>query len=147
MVYDTIANAERYAGFSEKIAAGLKVIPEYTDREPGRYEINGDEMFILVQSYTSKPVSESKWEAHRKYIDIQYIADGCEYIGYADKNDMTVTVAYDEKKDAELYSGDGVLLPCAPGNFIIFFASEPHMPCVMKKNPSQVKKLVVKIKV
>jgi len=81
MIYDNIENASRYTGLSKLIATGLSTIPSYLGCDPGRYEIDGDDLFLLVQHYDSVPAENKKWETHRRYIDIQYIESGCESIG------------------------------------------------------------------
>ena len=40
-------------------------------KEPGRYEIEGDKMFYLVQDVELRTMEESRAEAHHQYADIQ----------------------------------------------------------------------------
>ena len=52
--------------------------------DTGRVEIEGSEVFALVQSYDSRPIPETpRFEAHRKYLDVQYLASGTEAMGWA----------------------------------------------------------------
>ena len=49
----------------------------------GKIPIQGDQVFALVQDNTTKPRAQGTWEAHRKYIDVQFVAAGVEEMGYA----------------------------------------------------------------
>jgi len=146
MIYDNIENASRYTGLSKLLATGLNTIPNYLGRDPGRYEIDGDDLFLLVQHYDSVPAENKKWETHRRYIDIQYIESGCELIGFGEMSAMTVDTPYSSEGDGELYTGDGIMLPMQSGSIAIFYPGEPHMPGVAVNAPESVKKIIVKVK-
>ena len=47
----------------------------------GTYELDDNGLFATVSYYTTK--DSALFEAHRKYIDIQYVAEGCERIDLA----------------------------------------------------------------
>ena len=49
----------------------------------GTYELDGRRLYALVQDYQTKPAGDGKWEAHRRYIDLQYVVYGCEQFGCA----------------------------------------------------------------
>jgi len=146
MIYDNIENASRYTSLGELLAKGLKTIPNYLGREPGRYEIDGDDIFLLVQHYDSVPAEHKKWETHRRYIDIQFIESGCELIGFGEMSAMTVDTPYNSEGDGELYTGNGVMLPMPSGSIAVFYPGEPHMPGVAVDAPEPVKKIIVKVK-
>jgi len=83
MVIDKIENYKLYVSLSEKIAKAFAYINE-TDLSQtalGKYEIDNDDIFALVQEYDTKDKNECKLEGHSKYIDIQYIIYGVELIG------------------------------------------------------------------
>jgi hypothetical protein len=48
---------------------------------PGRYELEGADLFVNVNEYISKNEEEAVLETHQKYADIQYVASGEEKIG------------------------------------------------------------------
>ena len=116
-------------------------------REPGRHELDGDKVFALVQQYQTKPLAEGKWEAHRKYIDVQYVAAGVEKIGWAPVSRLKVTELYDETKDVAFYTGKGDFVTVPAGWFVILFPEDAHMPSIAVDAPSPVTKVVVKVKV
>jgi len=146
MVFDNIGNKSRYAGLGARVAKGLAAIVSHHGMPPGRYPVDGDDVYLLVQHYETVPASKRKWEAHQKYIDIQYIEHGDELMGFADAKQLTVDTVYDPAVEAELYTGGGNMLKMADGDFVVFYPGEPHMPGVAAAGPSGVRKIIVKIK-
>ncbi|MDC7233406.1 MAG: YhcH/YjgK/YiaL family protein [Spirochaetales bacterium] len=151
MILDSITNAEKY----EKVHSSFKMAFDFirnsdlASLETGRYEIDGDNVFALVQAYEPKAVEEKKFEAHRKYIDIQYMISGSEMMGYTTPDLLSVSAEYNPDKDVELYS-HSTFTPCElhTGGFAVFFPEDPHMPgCALgSAQPGEVKKLVLKIR-
>ena len=41
-----------------------------------RYDIDGDNLYAPVSEYLTKNEEDAKFEAHQKYIDIQYVVSG-----------------------------------------------------------------------
>ncbi len=111
----------------------------------GRHDLDGDKLFVLVQEYTTKAESAGRWEAHRRYADIQLIVRGRERIGIAAIEQMTVDVPYDETKDVALFNGSGDWLTMTPGRFAIFFPQDVHLPCIELGGGEMVRKVVVKV--
>ena len=146
MVVDNIKNAGLYYNLSKGIEKGLKYLQEtdFSKMEPGRYEIDGSNVFALVQHYQTKPLSEGKFEAHRKYIDIQYMSVGLEQIGYA----LISTLKgqeYNSDKDFQLLDGNGSMFECSSGTFAILMPEDAHMPGIAVDKQIPVKKVVVKV--
>ena len=149
MIIDKLQNASLYYGISEKIATALKYL-ENTDLsgfQNGKYEIKGDDIFVIVQDYNTKPLSEGKFEAHRKYIDIQYIIKGVEKMGYTYFHKLKPATEYDEEKDIIFFEGEGDFVTVEEGFFTIFAPEDAHMPGIESKTSEYAKKAVVKIKV
>lgn len=111
----------------------------------GRYSV-GDH-FALVQEGTTQPFSEGKFEVHQKYLDIQFVIDGTEYMEYAPLTELTSDVPYDEQKDVEFLSGKGTTLLIKPGMFYIVYPEDGHKPCVHADFPRKYKKVVVKVRI
>ena len=83
-------------------------------------------------------------EAHKKYIDLQYILSGEEQTGYASVSDCTVTVPYDEAADYLLVEGKGSDVKVCAVSFYIAFPCDAHKP-MCSKNPADIRKVIVKI--
>jgi YhcH/YjgK/YiaL family protein len=85
MVSDILANAHLYTALGTRIARGLQFLAktDLASLAPGRHELDGKRLFALVSDYTPKPLAECRWEAHRRYLDLQYLVSGIERMGVA----------------------------------------------------------------
>lgn len=112
-----------------------------------KYTIDGDNIFAPVSEYETKLPADGKWEAHKKYLDIQIVLSGKELIGIAPTQGATVVVPYNETKDvmfvAPVTEKD---YHAKPGTFFIFFPTEAHRPNMMDGEQVKVKKIVFKVK-
>jgi biofilm protein TabA len=115
----------------------------------GRYEIDGSQLYALVQSYQTLPVDDqAKYEAHQKYIDVQYITSGVEVMGWAPLERMQVTKEYQPEKDITLGTcpvSAATLTRVEAGEAAIFFPQDAHAPKLACGQPGPVKKIVVKV--
>ena len=149
MIFDTLAHAARYEACHPSFAAAFAFLREHAeDALPvGRYEIC-DGVYALSQKVDLIPAEQGKWEAHEKYIDIQFIRTGTEGIGVAQTSDLTVTVPYDAEKDCALYAGKGSICNVRAGAYLVLWPNDAHMPMlqVCRKSAS-VTKIVVKVRV
>jgi YhcH/YjgK/YiaL family protein len=114
-----------------------------------RYEIDGSEVYAPVSEYITKNEEDARYEAHIKYIDIQYVVSGKELIGVAPMSDRKeILEPYDETKDVMFLTVNLVNnLNAAPDRFFIFFPDDVHRPGLKDGENSQVRKVVVKVKV
>jgi len=148
MVADIIKNASKYFGLGENFKTALEHLSssDYLDVLPGRYEIT-EGIFALVQQYETLPEKDCKWEAHKKFIDIQFVARGTEQLGYAYAGSLDVVKEYDENGDYMLLAGQGGMLCMDAGMFAIFMPDDAHMPGIAHGCPKPVKKVIVKVAV
>ena len=147
MIIDNLSNAKQYYGIGERIERSLKYL-EITDLaklEIGKHEIDGKNIYALVSEYDTKNLEQGKWEAHRKYLDIQFVISGKEKIGYCHINEMKMKIEYNEDKDILFLEGNGDYLSVNEGTFAIFAPEDVHMPGIKAENQQQVKKIVIKI--
>lgn len=147
MIIDQIRNSGQYACLGAGFAQGLAYLQQtdFSALAAGRYALDGDRLYALVQDYDSRPAAQGRWEAHRLYADIQYVLAGQECIGYAD----TATLAaqpYDAEKDVLFLDGSGNMLTLKPGMFMILLPQDAHMPCLAVDAPEPVRKVVVKVR-
>ena len=151
MVLDILANAARYESLNSRFAKAFAWLRTMDGtQELGRHDIDGDHCFALVQTYESKPIEKAKFEAHRKYIDIQFIHSGRETILWAPLDTMKEeTMAYSDEKDAALWklTADTTPLHVSAGHFAILWPQDAHAPCIEWDKPEQVFKVVIKVAV
>jgi biofilm protein TabA len=114
-----------------------------------RIDIDGDNLYALVSEYLSKNEEAAKFEAHRKYIDIQYVIIGKEVMNIAPITTVKeVLTPYDAAKDIEFITVDKIVnYKASPANFFIFFPGDAHRPGVKDGVNSSVRKIVVKLKI
>jgi YhcH/YjgK/YiaL family protein len=151
MVLDILANAARYESLNPRFAKAFAFLRTVDGTQAlGRHDLDGDHCFALVQTYETKPVEKAKFEAHRKYIDVQFIHSGRETILWAPLASMKEeTMAYSEEKEAALWKlvPDVTPLHMSAGHFAILFPEDAHAPCIEWEKPEQVFKVVVKVAV
>lgn len=146
MIADHLANAERYAvlGPLFKHAFDFLRSQDLAALADGRHDLAGDRLFALVQGYHTKPQSEGFWEAHRRYIDLQFIVSGVERIGYAPLHRMTLE-SHDESRDLSVLHGSGDFLTLTEGCFLLLWPEDVHMPGLQAEQSGPVRKIVFKI--
>jgi len=147
MIIDRLKNAGLYYGVSSSVKAAFEFLQksDCEKLELGRHEIVGTNVYALVQKYETKPVDQGIWEAHRKYIDVQFIYAGKELIGYSNIEEMKVVKEYDQTGDYLLVEGEGSFFNVDAGFFVLFAPEDAHMPCLTAASPCEVKKVVVKV--
>ncbi len=147
MIVDRIGNAKLYYGLADRVRVGLEYLEsvDASTLEAGRHDILGDDCYAIVTGYNTQPQGE--WEAHRKYIDIQYIVSGAERVGYVHIDSLSVKQEYDEQTDCMLLSGEGDFVSLRPKMLAIFFPEDAHMPGLSISDQQTVKKIIVKVKI
>lgn len=119
---------------------------DLTKIEPGKYRLAGDDVYASVNDYQTKLPEDANWEAHRKYIDLQYIISGEEMMGILPLEKTVMPEEYNESKDL-IFFGEAVgeQYLATPDTFFLFFPSDAHRPSMQTDSPEPVRKLVIKI--
>jgi biofilm protein TabA len=114
----------------------------------GRIEIEGNKAYALVSEYQSKEKAQTRYESHKKYIDIQHIISGQEQMGITTADKVTVAEPYNAEKDIAFFTYEGGdYIKATPANFLVFFPDDVHRPSIKVENNEPIKKIVVKIAV
>ncbi|MDR2920938.1 MAG: YhcH/YjgK/YiaL family protein [Tannerella sp.] len=115
----------------------------------GRYDLSDNGLYATVSVYQTKKPEDAKYEAHRKYIDIQYVAEGEEYIEILPLEMIKEAQNYDGEADIMFFESKtkGSKLLADKSRFFVFFPTDAHKPCLMTDTTKTVKKIVVKIPV
>jgi biofilm protein TabA len=132
MILDTFACAERYAGLHRRFGHALRFLAE-TDLESlptGRTDIDGDDLFVILDRQDGRGREGSRLEAHSRYIDIQYTIRGEEEIGWAPLAACSAPVGpFDGAKDIVFFDDTPRCWLTLPrGSFAIFFPEDAHAP-------------------
>jgi beta-galactosidase beta subunit len=101
----------------------------------------------LPQGYDTKDPATCLFEAHRRYLDIQYVIDGAEAMGWAPLDGLVVTDPYDAARDIAFYRQPShwVNVPVRVGQFTIFYPEDGHMPGLRMEGITRVRKVVMKV--
>ena len=111
----------------------------------GRYEL-GDNCFVSVSEYQTKTDGGVAYEAHKAYLDVQFLADGEEMVWITERAQAKCTRPYDEANDYALYEGQGEKHYLVSGQFMVLYPEDLHAPChAVGAVGTKVKKLVFKI--
>jgi len=147
ILLDKLDRAEKYY----KMHPGFKQAFEFLKSDSlselpnGKYEIDGDRIYCTISKGIGRSRSEAKLEAHRKYIDIQYIISGIEEMGWSPTAICdNIAEEYDAGKDIMFFNDEPISWTQVPsGSFVIFFPEDAHAPLVGNE---EIHKAVVKIK-
>lgn len=111
----------------------------------GRIDLEDEDFYVLIQKYQTKLSNQGVWEAHQRYIDIQFMLLGSERIGISSCSKMKLG-DYSPETDFQAMSGKGQQIILQAGFFVVLFPQDAHMPCLAVKEPSTVRKIVLKIR-
>jgi YhcH/YjgK/YiaL family protein len=148
MIVDKTDNLKQYAHLGSEFQKAFAFVtdPELMLLDNGKYEIDGDNVFALVSEYKTRDEIDGKFEAHKKYIDIQFLQKGTELIGYAPFKEQEIVTGYNQEKDIIFFTGEKSFIKMERGMFAVFFPYELHMPGIKSIIREDVKKIVVKVK-
>ena len=147
MIYDQIKNLSSYRQILPGIAA-VEAFLRDTDiltLEAGKIQLGGG---VVCNVNRYEPKAESKWEAHRNYIDLQYVVRGAETMVYASLDDALDADEYNAEKDLQFFGGAdrAVTMTFRDGDFALFFPQDVHMPGLKNEETNgEILKLVFKI--
>jgi YhcH/YjgK/YiaL family protein len=132
MIFDQLARAERYAPLHPGFRAGFAFLrrPDLLDLETGKYELDGEAVFALINRDPGRGRSGARLETHRKYIDIQLLVAGSEEIGWRPTESCRqVTEPYSDARDVAFFADEPAAWINLPvGSFMIFYPEDAHAP-------------------
>lgn len=143
MIIDKFSRVEKYIATLPHMEEALACLEQVKSAAPGRYEFSGG--FILIQEGTTSPLDAGDFEAHRKYLDVQFLLEGAETIVWADIADLCVSVPYDAHIDRGNYCGDGCTFEMKPGMFYVCDPHDAHKACCHTDTPTRFRKAVIKL--
>ncbi len=148
MIIDALENAEKYYPLNPRFAEAFLYLrtPAARILASNREEIDGENLFVIASRGMGKQKPEVKLEVHRIYIDIHYIIQGVDVMGWkAACNCREVLSPHNSEKDAALFNDEPLIWCAVPsGAFAMFFPEDAHAPMV---SDGEVHKLIVKVAV
>jgi YhcH/YjgK/YiaL family protein len=107
MIIDLLTNSNSYNAIHPRVARALYYLAktDFNSMSLGKYEVEGTDIFAIVNEYETKDAADCVWEAHQKYIDIHYILRGSELIGTTLLTNQSPTKEYDVEIDYWWFEG------------------------------------------
>jgi YhcH/YjgK/YiaL family protein len=148
MIFDKIENSAIYENVSPLIKKAFEYLKQtdFSKMENGKHIIDGDTLFAILQEYDTKNDTDAKLEAHRKYIDVQYVISGEELIGVRPLIYQKPCKEYDTENDYALYDDTCSFVKINSGQFAVLFPQDLHKPGIKVDNSVKVKKVVIKVR-
>lgn len=146
MILDKLCESAKYEAMHPRFREAFEFLKTAGERENGRYELGG-EMYVNIMDAETHAAGEGMFEAHRKYIDIQYLLGGHSACVWAHTPTLSTVKAYDAEKDVEFFEGSGSPVPVEEGEFYILYPTDAHEPHQTCGEPSSYRVAVVKVPV
>ncbi len=147
MIIDLLTNSDLYNNIHPRVARALEYLAktDFNSLPLGKHEVEGTDLFAIVNEYETKDAVDCVWEAHQKYIDIHYILRGSELIGTTLLTNQLPTKEYDDENDYWLFEGGESKQVLQPGMFAIFYPHDIHSTSHHPNLKSFVRKVVMKV--
>jgi YhcH/YjgK/YiaL family protein len=148
MIVAALEDSERCAVLHPGFAGAFLFLRKHADGAlpEGKHAVAGEYVFAIVSSAQGRGREASPLEAHRQYIDIQYIVRGTDRIGWKPLSRCKNEAApFDVGKDCGFYADapeTWVDLPA--GTFAVFFPEDAHAPLA---GSGTVEKIVMKVRI
>lgn len=129
-------------------ALTLAIAANPQEKTPGRYALQGENIFMNVMHFTTQSPEQKKAELHQQYIDIQMLLSGEERILFGMTDSARQCEEMHIEDDYQLCSqiADEQTMVLKPGKFVIFMPGEPHKPGCVVQAPMDIKKVVIKVR-
>ena len=148
MILANLAEADRYAALHPLFARAFEFLRSTDLRAlaPGMHEIQGEQLFAIVEDCAGRTRTEAKLECHRRYIDIQLVLEGVDEMGWKSVAEcVDPATDYDNARDIRFFNdAPASWITTPPGSFCLFFPDDAHAPLV---SAGAIRKVVVKIAV
>lgn len=146
MILDELTHCNNYTSLHTNFKQAFTFLqqPDLLSLKPGHYEIDGEDVFAIIAKDQGRKKDEAQLEIHNKYIDIQFVLQGIDTMGWKSKSACTEAAgAYDPDNDIQFFAD----LPTAwfstrPNHFTVFFPDDAHLPLI---GDDIIHKVVVKI--
>jgi biofilm protein TabA len=144
VILDTLSRAERYEPVHRGLAAAFAFLRTdgLADLPNGKHEIDGERLYVLISREEGRD-GVGRLESHRVYLDVQYVIDGDERIGWRPVEGLKPSTEYETARDIQFYhDAPACWLAVKPGEFSIFLPTDAHAPLAGR---GPIHKAVVKV--
>ena len=147
MVHDRIENAGLYAGLGPRFRIALEWLAA------NGASCAAEEPFAVADGVVARPAryvphapDPARFEFHRRFADVQFVAEGEERVLVAPLSQTRAVAPFDETADVGFGSAEGGAVRLRAGEFLVLFPHEAHQPGVAAETGAgKVRKIVVKV--
>lgn len=150
MIIDTLSHAEKTPFYPAVIRKALRAVIQQEPHTlpPGKYIVDGDNLFFNVVEGETKPIAEQRPEYHQQYIDIHIVLAGEEIIGAGNQGlEIIPDGAFNNAHDIGFCTkiSSETLVHLHPEEVAIVFPGELHRPMCSLGAGAPLRKIIVKI--
>ena len=152
MIVSSVFSNDDLAKYPEGLRKAIEYLKstDFTSLEAGRYDIDGDNLYALVQHIETAPLGEKRMESHKDYLDVQYVVSGYEVQGFAPDTGKAAVTESKPEKDIYFYGTEKLenetYIKLDAGTFTVYFPNDLHRPGCTDGASESVVKVVVKLK-
>lgn len=149
MIFDTLDNLVNYADIEPKLNDVIQYLENLDSGNlvEGKNEIQGDDLFLVLQNNILNAEPTETYEYHKKYIDLHIPVEGEEAMVYGYGNNKEIK-EYDSEDDYGLINCDlKQIFEVTENTFCLFLPDEAHEPNIKTSRCEKIKKYVIKIAV
>lgn len=148
MIVDCLEQADKYIALHPRLATAFAMLrrANIACLNEGRMEIDGDKVYAVIVKDTGRKPEEAMLETHDRYIDIQFVIEGTDTIGWKARKDLGPANDDSRPEDDVAFYDDTPTAWSAigPGQFGIYFPEDGHMPMI---SDGVLHKIIVKVAV
>lgn len=147
MIFDELKNLSHYKGLHENLDKAIAYLESHdlTGLALGRYDIDGDKVFLIIQDNPLNKEESPVFEFHERYADLHLLLEGNESIGYGYQLKEITTPYKEEAEIGFATCQEGYALHLTRENFAVFLPGEFHQPTGYAGQEDRVRKCLLKI--
>ena len=87
MIFDDLKNITFYKGIHPNLDKAIDYLYQHRKDsfELGKYDIDGDKIFLVVQENVLNQAENDQFEHHKNYADLHLLVEGHEYSSYGSR--------------------------------------------------------------
>ncbi len=147
MVIGTLESSARYEALHPLFAKLFEYVKSHNLLEEplGRITLDGDDLFINNVNPECLDATDQVLEVHREYIDVHFLLEGSETIGWTPLEDVeNIKQPYDAAAECALYAEPAqTYVKLKPGQFCIVWPEDPHAPVI---GEGKIRKAIAKVR-
>ena len=149
MIKDSLKNIDKLSVYGENFKTAINFLKntDLAALTPGKYEIDGKNVYAFFCEVKLADPKNAKLETHKKYADIQVVTEGVEGMEYSPAKALKVNTQYNDEQDIAFFEDPEKtqLLKVEAGEFALFMPEDAHKPNCLAGQGETSKKLIVKV--